>query len=33
MEQSKILITDDEKDIRTMVQMMLDKEGFETVTA
>ncbi|MDY6046769.1 MAG: response regulator transcription factor [Anaerobutyricum sp.] len=33
MEQSKILITDDEKDIRTMVQMMLDKEGFETATA
>lgn len=33
MEQRKILITDDEKDIRTMVQVMLDKEGFGTTTA
>ena len=33
MEQKKILITDDEKDIRNMVKVMLDKEGFLTVTA
>lgn len=33
MEQRKILITDDEKDIRNMVKVMLDKEGYETVTA
>ena len=33
MGKSRILITDDEKDIRNMVKVMLEKEGFETVTA
>ena len=33
MEKKKILITDDEKDIRNMVKVMLAKEGFLTVTA